>query len=143
MIIYDRARITHWLLQQAQADDHTKQEHGYYTASKKFTLSPVTVLTFTDQETHQKFEKYAYTSFSTKWPLHYWDYQGNRLQHWKGGWPKLVITNYLSEADLVININLTTALQMLTTQHNTGYTDTTQLSHRTTDKQLYDLIARK
>ena len=63
---YDRVRVTDWLLQQAQVQDHTKQEHGYYTASRKFTLSPVTVLSFTDQDTQQRFEKYAYTSFSTK-----------------------------------------------------------------------------
>lgn len=140
---YDRVRVTDWLLQQAQVQDHTKQEHGYYTASRKFTLSPVTVLSFTDQDTQQQFEKYAYTSFSTKWPLHYWDAHGNRLSHWKGGWHKLVITKYLSKIDLTINMTLMTAMQILTSQQDTGYTGTTHLSHRTSDKQLFDLNAKQ
>eukprot|EP00438_Fugacium_kawagutii_P002385 Skav201014 [mRNA] locus=scaffold991:374645:375745:- [translate_table: standard] len=140
---YDRVRVTDWLLQQAQVQEHTKQEHGYYTASKRFTLSPVTVLSFADQDAQQRFEKYAYTSFSTKWPLHYWDAHGNRLNHWKGGWHKLVITKYQSKIDLIINMTLVTAMQILTAQQNTGYTGTTHLSHRTSDKHLFDLNARK
>ena len=38
---------------------------------------------------------------------------------------------------------LTTAMQILTTHQDTGYAGTTQLSHRTTDKQIYDLEAHK
>lgn len=140
---YDRVRVTDWLLQQAQVQDHTKQEHGYYTASRKFTLSPVTVLSFTDQDAQHSFEKYAYTSFSAKWPLHYWDAHGNRVNHWKGGWHKLVITKYQNKIDLIINMTLMTAMQILTTQQDTGYTGTTHLSHRTSDKQLFDLNARQ
>eukprot|EP00438_Fugacium_kawagutii_P003735 Skav234639 [mRNA] locus=scaffold1609:160726:161991:+ [translate_table: standard] len=139
----DRVRVTDWLLYKAQVQDNTKQEHGYYSANKKFTLSPVTILTFTDPEAHQRFERFAYTSFSTKWPLLYWDAQGNKEQHWKGGWHKLVITNFQGKTDLVINMTLTTAMQILTTHQDTGYAGTTQLSHRTTDKQIYDLEARK
>eukprot|EP00438_Fugacium_kawagutii_P017625 Skav201067 [mRNA] locus=scaffold2848:277813:278484:- [translate_table: standard] len=139
----DRVRVTEWLLYKAQVQDNTKQEHGYYSANKKFTLSPVTILTFTDPEAHQRFERFAYTSFSTKWPLLYWDAQGNKEQHWKGGWHKLVITNFQGKTDLVINMTLTTAMQILTTHQDTGYAGTTQLSHRTTDKQIYDLQARK
>ena len=139
----DRVRITDWLLYKAQVQNNVKQEHGYYTAAKKYTLSPVTILTFTDPEAHQRFEKFAYTNFSTKWPLHYWDEQGNKIPHWRGGWHKLVITNYLGKTDLVINMALTTAMQILTTHQDTGYAGTTQLSHRTTDKQIYDLEARK
>ena len=35
-----------------------------------------------------------------KWPMYYWDEKGNYVQHWKGGWRKLVITNYISSVDL-------------------------------------------
>ena len=139
----DRVRVTDWLLYKAQVQDNAKQEHGYYSANKKFTLSPVTILTFTDPEAHQRFERFAYTNFSTKWPLLYWDAQGSKVQHWKGGWHKLVITNFLGKTDLVINMTLTTAMQILTTHQDTGYAGTTHLSHRTTDKQIYDLEARK
>ena len=38
----DRVRVTDWLLYKAQVQDNAKQEHGYYTANKKYTLSPVT-----------------------------------------------------------------------------------------------------
>ena len=140
---WDRVRVTDWLLQRAQVEHRTKQEHGYYTASRRFTLSPVTVPTFQDANTQQTFEKFAYTSFSGKHPLHYWDSQGERLQHWKGGWHKIIITNYLSKVDLVINMALTTALHILTSQPNTTYTGTNHLSHRTTDKQIFDLQAKK
>ena len=111
--------------------------------STGFTLTPVTNLILTDTEAHQRFERFACTSFSTKWPLQYWDAQGNKAQHWKGGWHKLVITNYLGKTDLVINMRLTTAMQILTTHQDSGYAGTMQLSHRTTDKQINDLEARK
>lgn len=68
---------------------------------------------------------------------------GNKIQHRNGGWHKLVITNYLGKTDLIINMALTTAMQILTTHQDTGYAGTTQLSHRTTDKQIYDLEAHK
>ena len=139
----DRVRITDWLLYKAQVQDSAKQEHGFYTAAKKFTLSPVTILTFSDLEAHQRFEKFPYTTFSNKWPLHYWDMHGNTIQHRNGGWGKLVITNYLGKTDLIINMALTTAMQILTTHQDTGYAGTTQLSHRITDKQIYDLEAHK
>ena len=135
--------MTDWLLQKAQVEQQTQQEHGYYSAARRFTLSPVTILTFQDANAQQTFEKYAYTNFSGKHPLHYWDSHGNRLQHWKGGWHKIVITNYLSKIDLTINMALTTAMHILTTQPSTPYTGTNHLSHRTTDKQIYDLQARK
>lgn len=140
---WDRVRVTDWLLQKAQVEQQTQQEHGYYSAARRFTLSPVTILTFQDANAQQTFEKYAYTNFSGKHPLHYWDSHGNRLQHWKGGWHKIVITNYLSKIDLTINMALTTAMHILTTQPSTPYTGTNHLSHRTRDKQIYDLQARK
>ena len=52
----DRVRVTDWLLYKAQVQDSAKQEQGYYSAKKKFTLSPVTILILTDTETHQRFE---------------------------------------------------------------------------------------
>lgn len=55
----NRTRITGWLLYRAQVRDHRKQEHSYYTAAKKFTLSPVKVMTLTDQEAHQRIERYC------------------------------------------------------------------------------------
>jgi hypothetical protein len=64
------------------------------------------------------------------------------MNHWKGGWHKLVITKYLSKIDLSINMTLMTAMQILTSQQDTGYTGTTHLSHRTSDKQLFDLNAK-
>eukprot|EP00438_Fugacium_kawagutii_P030925 Skav202927 [mRNA] locus=scaffold1565:320662:321756:- [translate_table: standard] len=139
----DRVRITDWLLQKAQVENQTRQEHGYYTAGRRFTLSPVTVLTFKGQDAQQSFERFAYTSFSGKHPLHYWDAYGNRLQHYKGGWHKIVITKYLGKTDLVINMALTTAQHILTSQADSQYSGTTHLSHRTSDKQLYDLHAKK
>jgi len=39
---WDRVRVTDWLLHRAQVEQQTKQEHGYYTASRRSTLSPVT-----------------------------------------------------------------------------------------------------
>eukprot|EP00435_Cladocopium_sp_Y103_P074556 s225_g49.t1 len=113
---HDRIRVTNWLLQRAQVENQTKQEHGYYSGGRRFILSPVTVLTFQDQDAQQTFEKFAYTNFSGKYPLHYWDSQGNRLQHWTGGWHKIIITNYLGKVDLTINMALTTALHILTSQ---------------------------
>ncbi|CAK9068070.1 Protein NLRC3, partial [Durusdinium trenchii] len=140
---YDRVRVTDWLLQRANLEHQTQQEHGYYTAARRFTLSPVTILKFQDYDAQQAFEKFAYSNFSGKHPLHYWDGYGNRLQHWKGGWRKLVITNYLGKVDLTINMALTTALHILTSQPDTPYAGTSHLSHRPTDKQLYDLQAKK
>ena len=139
----DRVRVTDWLLQRANLEHQTQQEHGYYTAARRFTPSPVTILKFQDYDAQQAFEKYAYSNFSGKRPLHYWDSYGNRLQHWKGGWHKLVITNYLGKVDLTTNMALTTALHILTNQPNTPYAGTSHLSHRPTDKQLYDLQAKK
>lgn len=40
------------------------------------------------------------------------------MSHWKGGWHKLAITNYLGKADLVINMALTTSMQTLTTHQD-------------------------
>ena len=140
---YDRVRITDWLLHRAGVTSFTKQEHGYYSTGRKFTLSPVTILTFDDEESHHMFEKYAYSTFSAKWPLYYWDVHGNYAQHWKGGWHKLVITNYISKIDLTINLALTTVLHILTSYADTGYTGTSNLSHRPTDKQIFDLNTRK
>jgi hypothetical protein len=139
----DRVRVTNWLLQKANVHETTQQEHGYYTAGRRYQLSPVTILTFHDQDAHHTFEKYAYTSFSAKWPLYYWDVHGNYVQHWKGSWHKLVITNYLRKADLIMNLPLTTALHILTSQQETGLISSTKLTHRTTDKQIFDVEAKK
>ena len=136
---YDRVRVTDWLLQQAHVQQQTKQEHGYYTSGRKFVLSPVTILTFEDQDTHHMFEKFAYTSFSAKKPLYYWDSYGNYMQHWKGGWHKLVITNYMGKIDQTINLALITVLHILTSSEQTGYAGKDQLSHRPSDKQIFDL----
>eukprot|EP00438_Fugacium_kawagutii_P028913 Skav225417 [mRNA] locus=scaffold2656:808561:809661:- [translate_table: standard] len=139
----DRVRVTNWLLQKANVQETTLQEHGYYTAGRRYQLSPVTILTFHDPDAHHTFEKYAYTSFSAKWPLYYWDVHGNYVQHWKGSWHKLVITNFLGKADLIINLSLTTALHILTSQQATGPNGSAKLTHRTTDKQIFDVEAKK
>ena len=139
----DRVRVTDWLLWKASVQGVTKQEHGYYTAGKKFSMSPVSILTFQSPDDHNTFEKYAYGNFSSRWPLYYWDAKGNYSQHWKGGWHKLVITNHINKVDLTINLALTTLLHILTAYENTGYTGATYLSHRPTDKQIYDLDNKK
>ena len=139
---HDRVRVTDWLLQQAHVQNWTKQEHGYYAAGKKYVLSPVTILTFEDQDTYHMFEKFAYTSFSSKRPLHYWDSYGNYVQHWKGGWHKLVITNYMGKIDQTINLALLTVMQILTSSEQTGYAGKDVLSHRPSDKQIFDLNSK-
>ena len=139
----DRVRVSDWLIQKAYVQGKVTQEHGYYSGGRKFVMSPVTILTFHSQEDHNVFEKYAYGSFSSRWPLYYWDAQGNYVQHWKGGRHKLVITNYVSKIDLTINLALTTLLHILTAYEDTGYTGSTHLSHRPTDKQIYDLENKK
>lgn len=139
----DRIRITNWLLYKANVYETTQQEHGYYTAGRRFQMSPVTVLTFANPDARHKFEKFAYTSFSAKKPLYYWDADGNYVQHWKGNWHKLIITNYMGKADLIMNLSLTTALHILTNSTDTGFAGTTRLTHRTTDKQIFDTEAKK
>lgn len=44
---------------------------------------------------------------------------------------------------MVINMAFNTAWQILTSQPNSPYTGTPRLSHRTTDKQIFDLQAQK
>ena len=140
---YDRVRVTDWLIEKPATQNHVKQEHGYYTSGKKYVLSPVSILTFDNQDDQQRFEKYAYSTFSGKWPLYYWDTSGNYVQHWKGGWHRLVVTNYISKTDLTINLALTTALHILTTQTESPYTGADYLSHRPTDKQIFNLKDKK
>ena len=140
---YDRVRVTDWLLQRAQVQSNTQQEHGYYGSGRKFILSPVTIITFQTADDHHAFEKYAYSTFSAKWPLYYRDAQGNCSQHWKGGWRKLIITNYISKMDLTINLALVTLLHILTAYDGTGFTGAGHLSHRPTDKQIFDLDSKK
>ena len=84
------------------------------------------------------FGKFAYTSFSAKKPL-YWDSYGNYMQHWKGGWRKLVITNYMGKIDQTINLGLITVLHILTSSEQAGYAGKDQLSHRPSNKQIFDL----
>ena len=139
----DRVRITNWLLYKAYAHEEAQQEHGYYTAGRRFQLSPVTILTFTTPAAHHNFAKFAYTSFSAKKPLYYWDDQGNYVQHWKGNWHKLIITNYLGKADLIMNLSLTTALYILTNNEDSKLVGSTRLTHRTTDKQFFDTENKK
>eukprot|EP00439_Symbiodinium_sp_Y106_P065600 s4384_g10.t1 len=137
---YDRVSVTDWLLQQARVQQHTKQEHGYYTFGRKFVLSPVTIVTFEDQDAHHMFEeRFADTSFSAKKPFYYWDSYGDYMQHWKGGWRKLVNTNYMGKIDQTINLALITVLHILTSSEQTGYAGKDQLSHRPSDKQIFDL----
>ena len=52
-------------------------------------------------------------------------------------------TNHINKVDLTINLALTTLLHILTAYENTGYTGATYLSHRPTDKQIYDLDNKK
>ena len=136
---YDRVSVTDWLLQQARVQQHTKQEHGYYTFGRKIVLSPVTIVTFEDQDAHHMFERFADTSFSAKKPFYYWDSYGDYMQHWKGGWRKLVNTNYMGKIDQTINLALITVLHILTSSEQTGYAGKDQLSHRPSDKQIFDL----
>lgn len=139
----DRVRITNWLLYKANAYEEAQQEHGFYSAGRRYHLSPVTILTFTNPTAHHNFEKFAYTSFSAKKPLYYWDAQGNYVQHWKGNWHKLIITNYMGKADLIMNLSLTTALYILTDNAESKLAGSTRLTHRTTDKQLFDTENKK
>ena len=116
---YDRLRVTDWLIEKAAIKNQDTQEHGYYTSGKKYVLSPVSILIFANQDDQQCFEKYSYTTFSGRWPLYYWDSSGNYVQHWRGGWHRLVVTNYISKTDLTINLALATALHILTSHRVT------------------------
>ena len=141
---YDRVRITDWLLQQAGVANNAKQEHGYYGAGRKFTLSPVTILTFYDEESHHRFEKYTCGNFS----------QSGRCTI---GMRKVTMYNIGKEDGanwllpitlavwtlLTINLALVTVLHILTSYPDTGYTGMRRLSHRPTDKQIFDLDSRK
>ena len=139
---YDRSRITYWLVEKAGVQN-VKQEHGYYTQSRKFQLSPVSILTFADQDDRQRFERFAYTSFSGKFPLYYWNEKGDYVQHHKGGRHRLIITNYISKTDLTLNLTLTTLLHILTTHDASPYKGQDTLSHRPTDKQIYNFRAKQ
>ena len=139
---YDRTRITDWLVEKAGVQN-VKQEHGYYTQSRKFQLSPVSILTFADQDDRQRFERFAYTSFSGKFPLYYWNEKGDYVQHHKGGRHRLIITNYISKTDLTLNLTLTTVLHILTTHDASPYKGQDTLSHRPTDKQIYNFRAKQ
>ena len=140
---YDRLRVTDWLIEKAATKNQVTQEHGYYTSGKKYVLSPVSILTFANQDDQQCFEKYSYTTFSGRWPLYYWDSSGNYVQHWRGGWHRLVVTNYISKTDLTINLALTTALHILTSHTESPFTGADFLSHRPTDKHIFNLKDKK
>ena len=125
---YDRLRVTDWLIEKAAIKNQDTQEHGYYTSGKKYVLSPVSILIFANQDDQQCFEKYSYTTFSGRWPLYYWDSSGNYVQHWRGGWHRLVVTNYISKTDLTINLALATALHILTSHTESPFTGADFLS---------------
>ena len=67
---YDRMRGADGLIEEAAIQNEVKQEHGYYSSSKKCMLSPVSILTFANQDDQHLFEKYSYTTSSGKWPLY-------------------------------------------------------------------------
>ena len=140
---YDRLRVTDWLIEKAAIKNQDTQEHGYYTSGKKYVLSPVSILIFANQDDQQCFEKYSYTTFSGRWPLYYWDSSGNYVQHWRGGWHRLVVTNYISKTDLTINLALATALHILTSHTESPFTGADFLSHRPTDKHIFNLKDKK
>ena len=81
-------------------------------------------------------------SFAKK-PLYFWDAEGKYVQHWKGNWHKLIITNYMGKVDLIMNMSVTTALYIPTNSAETGFAGTTRLTHRTTNKQIFDTEAKK
>ena len=138
----DRTRVVDWLVEKAGVQA-VKQEHGYYTQGRKFVLSPVSSLTFADQDDQRSFEKFAYTTFSGRYPLHYWNEKGDYLQHYKGGRHRLIITNYISKTDLTLNLTLTTVLHILTSHDSSPYKNQDTLAHRPTDKQIYNYKAKQ
>lgn len=104
---------------------------------------PNAELEFSTEADAKVFERYAYRNYSSKTPLEYWRYDGSAVTHDTGKPHRLVITNYLTTAELTINMALQTAIEIITKAPESPYCDYTGLSHRLTDQQIYDLEKRE
>ena len=83
------------------------------------------------------------TSLDATRSNYYWKENGDYLQHYKGGWHRLIVANYISKTDLTLNLTLTTVLHIFTSNDASPYNGQDTLSHRPADKQIYNLRKRK
>ena len=83
------------------------------------------------------------TSLDATRSNYYWKENGDYLQHYKGGWHRLIVANYISKTDLTLNLTLTTVLRIFTSNDASPYNGQDTLSHRPADKQIYNFKEKK
>lgn len=146
----DRVRITEWLLNEANRFNWGRgveisgvyQEHGR-KRGQRWQLDKTTKLHFQNPDQAEAFEVYAFTSFSGRNPLTYWDAGGTVLMHNTGSPHRLTIARFLTSDEQTVNMALKVVHEIATSHENSPYRDSNKISHRESDKMLYNTLDQK
>ena len=144
----DRDRVCQWVLEQCEWKygnfvGSVTVNHGFLTESGRYRTAKGSDIKFGLPREYKLFEKYCFTTFSSKKPLEYWCADGSVMQHTSGKTHRLKIEPYMSQTDQIENLTLQTVIHTLTRSPNSPFAGTQDLRLRATDKQIYDVTNKK
>jgi hypothetical protein len=124
--------------------DEIEWQHSHYDG-RIWRLNSVTYIKFSSEQDKANFAKWAYSTYSGRKPLIYWDYNNRTITHRSTNSPhRIVFAPFLSRIDRLQGLPLQVCSFLLTKgDENAPYRGSTTLSLRPEDIQVYDRDGRQ